>query len=136
MKRWITLLAAAVLAGAALAQESVVRTPPADVKPGRLVIKTPPEITLDGKADRLSPGSRIRDTRNLLVLSGQLVGQNLPVLYRREPMGMVHDVWILTPEEFAKVAPAAANAGDPDGHKRFAELLEFLWKARHALLLR
>jgi len=136
MKRWILLAAAALLATAAAAQGSPMRPPPADVKPGRLVVTAPPDVTLDGKADRLSPGSRIFDTRNLLVLSGELVGQQVPVLYRREPMGMVHEVWVLTPEEFAKVAPEAAAAGSPDGHKRLADLLELIWKARYALLLR
>ena len=136
MKRWILSLAAALLATAALAQEAVVRTPPADVKPARLQVTAPPNVLLDGKPDRLSPGSRIRDTRNLGVLSGAIVGQTLPVLYRREAAGLVHEVWILTPEEYAKVAGAAADNGDPDGHKRFAELLELIWMARHALLLR
>ncbi len=136
MKRWILALAATAFAAAALAQEAVTRTPPPDVKPARLQVTSPPQVLLDGKPDRLSPGARIRDTRNLLVLSGNLAGQTLPVLYRREFGGQLHDVWILTPEEYAKVSGVAADLDSLDGHKRFAELLELIWKARTALLLR
>lgn len=137
MNRWIlTSLTAALVATTAAAQEQVVRVPPADVKPARMVVTTPPQITLDGKADRLSPGARIRDTRNLMVLSGSLAGQTVPVVYRREAAGLVHEVWLLTPEEYAKIAAEADVADSREGHKRFAELLELIWKARTALLLR
>jgi len=66
---------------------------------GEMVVLTPPVITLDGKTDRLSPGSRIRDANNLLVLSGALVNQKVVVNYLRENAGNVHEVWILNPEE-------------------------------------
>jgi hypothetical protein len=39
---------------------------------------------MDGKPDRLSPGSRIRDLNNLLVLSASITGQDIPVVYRRD----------------------------------------------------
>jgi hypothetical protein len=136
MNRWIAFTAAAIVATAAQAQEQIVRVPPADVKAARMEVTAPPDIALDGKSDRLAPGARIRDTRNLLVLSGSLVGQTVPVLYRREAAGMVYEAWILTPEEFAKVAPEADANSSPEGHKRFAELLDLIWKARYALLLR
>ena len=35
----------------------------------------------------------------MLVMSGAIVGQELVVNYTRESAGMVHEVWILTPEE-------------------------------------
>ena len=66
---------------------------------GELVVVAPPEITLDGKADRLSPGSRIRDANNMLVMSGALVNQKVAVNYVRESAGHVHEVWILNSEE-------------------------------------
>ena len=66
---------------------------------GEMVVLAPPMITLDGKANRLSPGSRIRDANNLLVLSGTLVNQKVMVNYLRENAGNVHEVWILNPEE-------------------------------------
>ena len=72
--------------------------PPAALR-GELVVTTPPVITLDGKPDRLSPGARIRDTHNMLVMSGTLVNQKVVVNYLRESAGNVHEVWILNSEE-------------------------------------
>lgn len=122
-----TLILSLVLAGSAWAQ-TVTRDAPRDVKPARLVVKAPPEITLNGKPDRLSPGSRIRNTQNLVQLSGSLVGQELPVVYRRDPSGLVHEVWILTPEEYLKVG--GLDVDSAEGYKRFAELMAMIFGAR------
>ena len=73
---------------------------------GKLVVTLPPHVTLDGKADRLSPGARIHDAGNLLVMSGGLVNQVLVVNYVRDGHGLIHEVWILTPEEAAIKRPA------------------------------
>ena len=43
------------------------------------MVTQPPNVTLDGQPDRLSPGSRIRGANNMLQMSGALVGQNLLV---------------------------------------------------------
>jgi hypothetical protein len=72
---------------------------PKAVLRGDMVVLTPPEITMDGKPERLSPGARIRGADNLLVLSGALANQKLVVNYLREPAGQVHQVWILTEDE-------------------------------------
>ena len=72
---------------------------------GELVVVAAPNITLDGKADRLSPGARIRDANNMLVLSGALVNQTLVVNYLRESAGNVHEVWILNSEEIRQKRP-------------------------------
>jgi hypothetical protein len=101
------LIAALLLAAAsqpALAQSEAGDTLPGRQFPkavlrGELVVLTPPEITLDGKPERLSPGARIRGADNLLVMSGALVNQKLAVNYVREPAGQVHQVWILTEDE-------------------------------------
>jgi hypothetical protein len=79
------------------------RTFPDTAPRGKIAFKSPPEIELDGKADRLSPGARIRDERGMLAMTGVLVGKEYVVNFRREAStGMVHEVWILTAEE-AKV---------------------------------
>jgi hypothetical protein len=72
---------------------------PAGVVRGTLEIKAPPDVLLDGKAERLSPGSRIRGPLGMFVLSASLVGQELPVVYLREPGGLLHEVWVLTEAE-------------------------------------
>jgi len=129
MNRWIRifLTACALSAGIAAAQ-GIRREAPKDVVPGRLVVTAPPQIALDGKPDRLSPGSRIRDLNNMLVLSAGVVGKDLPVVYRRDAAGLVHEVWLLTEDEYDKLSGVAA--GSAEGHKRFAELLAIIFGAR------
>ncbi len=99
------------------------RDVPADVKLGRLVVTQPPDATLDGKPDRLSPGARIRNTNNLLLLSGSVVGQELSVVYRRDAAGLIHEAWVLTPAEAEKL-------GGSNGAKAFADLLALIFGAR------
>jgi len=83
------------------------RIPPmaATAVPGLLRITAPPEVLLNGQPARLAPGARIRDRNNLLVLSGTLVGEDLKVRYTRDPLGLVHEVWILTAAEIAATTP-------------------------------
>jgi hypothetical protein len=137
MNRWIRIaLAGLSLATAAFtaSAQGIVREAPKDVKPGIMAVSaTPPIITMDGKADRLSPGVRIRDLNNMLVLTGGLANRTVYTVYRRDGAGLVHEVWLLTEAEYGKLG--GVNAGDPNGYKRFIELLNLIWSAR-ALLLR
>lgn len=109
MNRCFSLFACAcALAGAAQAQ---VRDFPAAALRGVLQVTQPPEVLLDGRADRLSPGARIRNAGNLLVMPASLVGQErLVVNYVRDAGGLVHEVWLLTPDE-ARVRRARADGG-------------------------
>ncbi|MES2784204.1 MAG: hypothetical protein V4684_01980 [Pseudomonadota bacterium] len=104
------------------------RSVPRDVVLGRMVITAPPEIMMNGKPDRLSPGSRIRNLQNMMVLSGSIVNQDLPVVYKRDAAGLVHEVWMLTPEEYAKLGGVDVN--DPLGIKQFFDLLAVIFGAR------
>ncbi len=89
--------------------QSVIRTLPLNSERGVMEVTAPPEVLLNGQPARLSPGSRIRDARNMLALSGSLVGQKLLVNYKLEPTGLLHEVWILTQEEADKKwSPAEA----------------------------
>jgi hypothetical protein len=76
---------------------------------GVLRVVAPPEVLINGKPARLSPGARIRGTNNLMVMSGSLVGQDLKVRYTLEPLGLVHEVWILTAREIATAPPTVAK---------------------------
>ena len=104
------------------------REAPKDVRPGRLVVTAAPEITLDGKPDRLSPGSRIRNLNNLLVMSASITGQDIPVVYRRDAAGLVHEVWVLTPDEYRRLG--GVDASSAEGFKRLNELLALIFGAR------
>jgi hypothetical protein len=65
----------------------------------------------------------------MLVLSGGIVGKTVPVVYRRDAAGLVHEVWILTAEEYSKLGGAGAT-GSAEGYQRFNELLALIFGAR------
>jgi len=88
--------------------QPAVRAFPAKALRAALVVTQPPEILIDGKPERLSPGARIRGANNMMVMSGALVGQQYLVHFVREPMGLVHEVWILTEAE-ARIAHTLAT---------------------------
>src|SRR3990167_3401206 len=97
----VLLTLASLFATPALAQTDEVpsvRNFPRAALRGLLVVRAPPEISLNGKADRLSPGARIRNVNNNYVLSGALLGQELLVNYTRDSAGLVYEVWVLTAE--------------------------------------
>ncbi len=132
MNRWIptAALAAIALAASAAFSQGFVREAPKDVKPAIIAVSaTPPVITVDGKEDRLSPGARVRDRNNMLVLSGALAGKSLYTVYRRDSAGMVHEVWLLNEQEYARLG---GTGGSSEGYKRFNELLALIWGARAA----
>ena len=135
MNRWTrTALVGLSLAAAVAGAQTVVREAPKDVKPAIIAVSaTPPLITVDGKDDRLSPGARVRDRNNMLVLSGALAGKSLYTVYRRDGAGLVHEVWLLDEQEYAKLG---GSDGSTEGYKRFAELLNLIWAARAAYMLR
>ena len=93
-----------------LAQDTLpTRVLPTDVQRGQLMITQAPEVRLDGRTDRLSPGARIRNSSNMLLLSGEVSGRPLPVIYRRDMHGLIHEVWVLSPEEVARLDSAESR---------------------------
>lgn len=81
---------------------------PATALRGEIVVVMPPEIRLNGRPAQLAPGARIRDTQNMMQLSGTLAGQRLIVHYTRDHLGQPLDVWVLTDQERA-VRPWPVN---------------------------
>lgn len=101
MNRCNTLLCALALllfSSSCLAQLHI-RPFPAGTMRGAMQVTQPPNLLLDGKPERFSPGARIRNANNTLVLSAGLVGQLYVVNYLREPHGLIHEVWILNGAE-------------------------------------
>jgi hypothetical protein len=76
---------------------------------GEMTVLAPPEIFLNGKADRLSVGARIRDANNHFVLPGPLTNQTLVVNYLRDNIGQVQQVWILNAEEAREKRAGSAD---------------------------
>jgi len=112
MIRCVVALVTMLMVGSgAWAQNVVQRNFPANALRGEIAFGQPPEVVLNGQAARLSPASRIRGTNNLLVMSGALIGMKAVVHYTVDPLGLVHDVWILTDAERAK-QPWPTKAAD------------------------
>lgn len=105
-------LSPTLLSPAALAQ-GVRREFPGAALRAELVVTAPPEVRLNGRPERLSPGARIHGPNNLLVMSGAIVGQSYVVNYLRDSAGLISRVWILTPDEAAqKRAGSTAGTGE------------------------
>jgi hypothetical protein len=69
---------------------------------GALVFNADRQLTLNGRATSLTPGSRVRNQQNMIVQPDTLVGAKWLVNYTLDMGGaQVRDVWILTPEEAA-----------------------------------
>ncbi len=67
---------------------------------GELQLASTTDGLLNGRAERLAPGVRIRGENNLLVMTSAMVGQRLTVHYQREVnSGLLLNVWILNPVE-------------------------------------
>ena len=96
------LFATLAICAAAPARAQAPRVFPATALRGVIEVTAPPEILLNGQPSRLSPGSRIRGSNNMMQLSGTLVGQKLLVNYTLDPLGQPHDVWVLREDEAAR----------------------------------
>ncbi|MDO5623640.1 MAG: hypothetical protein Q4G71_03015 [Pseudomonadota bacterium] len=84
---------------------------PQRVERGEITFLTQTQISLNGQAERLAPGARVRDQHNRIPLTSTLRGQTFVANYLRDPAGMVRDVWLLTEREVARPAPRAPMRG-------------------------
>lgn len=64
-----------------------------------------PVIEVDGKRERLAPGSRIMDTQNRIVLPGMFNGKRMVVNYARFANGQINTIWLLTNDEMKDRLP-------------------------------
>jgi hypothetical protein len=96
------LAAVIVLALAMPAQAQLVRQLPPLAKRGEM---TPPQpdgvVTIDGERLTLSAATLIRNTDNVII-PWQRLTEPVRVKYLLDSMGLVHRVWILTPDEIAQ----------------------------------
>ena len=70
--------------------------------PAELAIFTPqlhPEVLINQKPTRLSPGALIRNTENRIVVLGSLPPADYVVTYTKDFLGQVNLVWLLTAPE-------------------------------------
>ena len=75
---------------------------PPNVKPVELNGIEYPNVRIDDRTYRLAPGARIYDTFNRMVLPN-MAPKSGKVLFKLDPQGLVIKLWILTPEEIARL---------------------------------
>ena len=97
--RYFALLALLICTSAT----AQLRTIPKEAQYGELRHLESMVVELDGQPVQLSAGAQIRDTNNRLVLPSSLT-EKVQVRYLPDGAGLLHRVWILSPEE-QKAAP-------------------------------
>lgn len=102
------LLALALSAPLTLSAQ-VQRNFPHNALRGEITMSDPPDILVNGQPARLAPGSRLRDTNNLLQVSGAVQGQRFVAHYTLDTLGLVKDVWVLRAEEKTGLWPKNAD---------------------------
>jgi hypothetical protein len=85
---------------------------PANARRGTMDVLQGAEIVMDGKAERLSPGGRIRGPNNMLVMTSAIAGERYTVNFTRDAYGNVHQVWILTELEAKQKIKSATPASN------------------------
>ena len=93
--RAFALLIAALFATAAAAQ---LRPIPAGAKRAEMSHVRENIVEVNREQLQLSPGAQIRDPLNRIILPATLPPGS-PVKYQLDAAGLVHRVWILSPEE-------------------------------------
>lgn len=68
-------------------------------KRGVFMVVQYPVVQLDGKRERIVPGTRIMDTKNRALRPASLTGKRYVVNYVRYKDGRLNTVWILTQKE-------------------------------------
>jgi hypothetical protein len=110
------------LAGAAHAQHFAPdgrRTFPSDVERGEMTVVQGTVVQMGSAQEKLAPGARIFNLHNRVQLPVTLAGQKQLVNFRRNAMGQISEVWLLSMQE-AQTAPRK----NPAQRKAFPSLAE------------
>jgi hypothetical protein len=95
------LAAILVLAGAT--QGFAERTFPERAQRGELKAYAYPSMKIGDRVYRLSPGSRIFNQQNLIIMPASLQVQSAPVMYMLDMSGDLSRIWLLTGDEAARL---------------------------------
>ncbi|HEX4985467.1 MAG TPA: hypothetical protein VFV71_05270 [Burkholderiales bacterium] len=99
-----SLIAALALVAAALCplQSSAERVFPQAARRGDMKAYSYPAMKIGDYVYRLSPGSRIFNEQNLIIMPASLQRQLAPIMYTLDMRGDLAEVWLLTSEEAAR----------------------------------
>ena len=110
---------AAILVLAGATQALAERNFPERAKRGDVKAYDYPSMKIGDKVYRLSPGCRIFNRQNLIVMPASLQGGTGPVMYMLDINGDLSRIWLLTGEEAARLPLPKAPTGPtvPKGTK-------------------
>ena len=77
------------------------RSFPLDSKYGMLTLKSTQQAFVNGNEYKVSPGLRVFNAQNFMVLSNQIMGVEFKAAYRLDTGGWIQEIWVLTPGEIA-----------------------------------
>lgn len=99
MTRCAFALASLLAVASVHAQSQTHRHFPVDALRGDIKFGIAPEVLLNGKPARLSPGSRLQGANGMGVLPAEVIGKFYQVHYTLHTDGQVKDVWVLNSVE-------------------------------------
>ena len=66
-------------------------------------------VMMDDKAMQLAAGAQIRDQQNLIIVPTAIPKRGAVVVYTLDSAGQIFRVWLLTPQEVAKLKPVSGG---------------------------
>ena len=102
-KRFMTVLV--LLAALCSVAWAAPRNFPPNALRGVFTATVYPQVMINGQTMQLSPGAKIYNQQNMIMMHTNLVNSSVIVNYTIDGMGFVDRVWILTDEEIALVLP-------------------------------
>jgi hypothetical protein len=102
MKKFLFALLAPVLVLACATQAFADRNFPERALRGDIKAYEYPAMKIGDRIYRLSPGSRIYNRQNLIIMPASLQVQTAPIMYTLDTRGDLASVWLLTLEEAAR----------------------------------
>ncbi len=107
------LLISLILGSFALTAAAFERIFPEDVKRGSMSIEGGQNLRINGKPRTFSGAIQIRNSENMIQVSGAISGNAIPVYYTENQQGDIHRVWILNEEEIRRKAPLPSAQNSP-----------------------
>ena len=103
MKKFQLACFAAILVLAGATQAFAERNFPEQARRGELNAYEYPLMKIGDNVYRLSPGSRILNQQNLIIMPASLRVQTAPVMYMLDMSGDLSRIWLLTGDEAARL---------------------------------
>ena len=108
MQKTLLAFVVAVLALLCTAHAWAERNFPQTATRGDMTAYQYPAMKISDNVYRLSPGSRIFNEKNLIIMPASLQTQTAPVMYELDTRGDLAKVWLLTAEEALRYPPPPA----------------------------